>query len=225
MGDKGRLILLQVRGSIAFIVLALSLSLSARPAQAQDTAALKMVFSPSNLTTSAGNVGVVQPQFSAGASYQHFENLQESVWPTNSFTFLSAHLADVPRRTVSPSTDPLGAWLIPSEDDQRSAGNHLEGGIVPRVVFAKNSQYPVSVSIPISMALGDQEYWIGHQFGYVSGGVDVRIPLFFLPARYGKWTVGTNADICYYGTTTAEFMRSVPELGAIKITAVLRTDL
>jgi len=224
MGDEGQVISFRIRGRIILVFLALSI-LCVPAAEAQDIAALKLVFSPSNPIVSAGNVAAGQPQFSTGGADQHFENLQESVWPTNSFTFSSNHLADVPRRTVSPSTDSLGVWLTPPVYDERSSGSHFEGGVAPALVFARNSPYPVTVSLPISIAFGDQEYWIGHQFGYVTGGVDLRLPLSFLPARCGKWSVGTNADVCYYGTTTAELMKSVPALGAIKITAVLRTDL
>jgi hypothetical protein len=74
------------------------------------------------------------------------------------------------------------------------------------------------------MAIGDEQYLFGQRFGYISAGVNVRVPLVFLPSRYGKWTAGSSADLCYYGTTAAEFVHAVgPQLP--KLAAVFTVEL
>jgi hypothetical protein len=90
------------------------------------------------------------------------------------------------------------------------SGNHFEAaGEVARWVFAKQSRYPITVTLPVNLELADDLYWFGHQNGWISSGVSVRIPLSFIPTRYGKWSAASSADICYYGSTKTEFVNSV----------------
>jgi hypothetical protein len=87
--------------------------------------------------------------------------------------------------------------------------NYLEGGISAQFMFRKNARYPLIVTIPVNMAAGDEEYAFGPAFGYVTAGVSVRAPLSFIPSRYGRWTAGSSAELCYYGTSVSEFVNSV----------------
>ena len=106
-----------------------------------------------------------------------------------------------------------------------NAANHFAAtGTVVRFVFAKQSRYPITVTLPINLELGDDPYWFGHQYGWISGGVNLRVPLSFIPTRYGKWSAGSSADMVYYGTTATEFMNSVqPQLP--KVAAAITLDL
>ena len=85
----------------------------------------------------------------------------------------------------------------------------MEAGVSAEFVLRKDTRYPVVVSVPMSMGLGDELYYFGPHFGCVSTGVNVRTPLSFVPRQYGRWTASTSADMCYFGTTVAEFVRSV----------------
>jgi hypothetical protein len=192
-------------------------------AHAQGSASVETI--PScTISGFAENMMANQHRFSLTPPDQPAQTLSEADWPIASFSFFSTRLSEVARRTVAEAPDRLGAWLTPGADE-KAGGSHFEGGIAPHVDFGKKSARRASVILPVNVGFGDQEYWVGHQFGYVSGGINVRVPLSFLPARCGKWTAGTDAEICYYGTTTAEFMNAVPSLGAIKLSAVLRTEL
>jgi len=61
-------------------------------------------------------------------------------------------------------------------------------------------------------------YYFGHHYGWIAEGVNLRVPLSFIPRQYGKWRAETSADLCYYGTTTGKFANSigwqVPKVGA-----------
>jgi hypothetical protein len=96
--------------------------------------------------------------------------------------------------------------------------NHFEGTIAPRWIFFRQSRYPVTVTLPTQATVSDDPYYFGHHYGWIAAGVNIRVPLAFIPRQYGKWSAGTSADLCYYGTTTTEFVNSigwqVPKLGA-----------
>jgi hypothetical protein len=135
----------------------------------------------------------------------------------------SLHPDSLLRGGTTVRTPPASAWITGDygEDKGRS---YLEAGISTAFVLRKNSRYPLMVTIPLSTAMGDEEYFLGPHFAYISSGVNVRMPLSFIPSRYGKWTAGSNAELCYFGTTTAELTRSVG-LQLPKIIAVFSIEL
>jgi hypothetical protein len=99
-----------------------------------------------------------------------------------------------------------------------SGANHFEASLAPHWVLRRNSRYPITVTLPAEVTVGDDPYYFGHHYGWIAGGVNVQVPLSFIPKQYGKWNAGTSADLCYYGATTAEFAKSlglqVPKVGA-----------
>jgi len=96
--------------------------------------------------------------------------------------------------------------------------NHFEGSVAPRWTFWRQSRCPVTVSVSTQMTVGDDPYYLGHHYGWIAEGVNLRVPLSFIPRQYGKWRAETSADLCYYGTTTGKFANSigwqVPKVGA-----------
>ena len=117
---------------------------------------------------------------------------------------------------------PVCAWISGDYGEDKGR-NYLEGGMSAQFVFRKNARYPLLVTVPVSMAVGDDEYAFGPRFGYITMGVSVRVPLSFIPSRYGRWTAGSSADLCYYGTTMAEVVKSVG-LHMPKFAAALTVD-
>jgi len=99
-----------------------------------------------------------------------------------------------------------------------NGANHFDGTVAPHWIFFRQSRCPVTVTLPLQMTVHEDPYYFGHHFGWVGTGVNVRVPLSFIPRQYGKWSAGTGADFCYYGTTTTEFVNSivwqVPKLSA-----------
>jgi len=112
---------------------------------------------------------------------------------------------------------PICVWINGDYGEDKGR-NYLEGGMSAQFVFRKNARYPLIVAIPTNVAVGEEEYWFGPHFSYMTTGVNIRVPLSFISSRCGKWTVGGSADLCSYGTTTTEFVKSVglhtPKIGA-----------
>jgi hypothetical protein len=117
---------------------------------------------------------------------------------------------------------PVSTWITGDYGEDKGR-NYLEGGISAQFVFRKSARYPLIVTVPASFAAGDEEYWFGPHFGYITIGVNVRLPLSFIPNRYGIWTAGSSADLYYYGTTTTELLNSAG-LHMPKIAASLHVD-
>ena len=116
----------------------------------------------------------------------------------------------------------MGVWIT-GDTGEDTGRNYLEGGVCKEFRLREHARFPVAVTIPVTMAVGDEEYMFGPHFGYISAGINVRTCLSFIPSRYGRWTAGTTADFCYYGTSAAEFMQSIG-LPMPRIAAVLTTE-
>jgi hypothetical protein len=116
----------------------------------------------------------------------------------------------------------LCTWIT-GDNGEDKGRSYLQGGTNMQFVFCRNARYPLTVTIPVSMEIGDEEYWFGPHFGYITTGLNVRVPLSFIPSRYGKWSAASSADVCYYGTTVTEIRNSFgPQMP--KIGAALRVD-
>lgn len=102
-----------------------------------------------------------------------------------------------------------------------SGANHFETSVSPHWILCRNSRYPITITLPVQVVAADDPYWLGHHYGWVAGGMNIRVPLAFLPRQCGKWTAGTSADLCYYGTTTTEFAQSVGILQMPKLAAAI----
>jgi hypothetical protein len=103
---------------------------------------------------------------------------------------------------------PVCAWVTGDYGDEKGR-NYLEGGMSAQFVFLKKNRFPLILTVPANMAAGDEEYRFGPAFEYIVTGINVGVPLSFIPSRYGRWTAGSSAELCYYGTTQAEFVKSI----------------
>src|SRR6185369_14678715 len=104
---------------------------------------------------------------------------------------------------------PDTVWMGLTPNTDWKHGNNFEAGLTAQFVCGKKTQYPVTVRLPVYMAVNDEQYFLGPHCGYISAGINLRAPLRFISNRFGKWSVGGSADFCYYGTTTTEFVRSI----------------
>jgi hypothetical protein len=80
---------------------------------------------------------------------------------------------------------------------------YFEPGIVPS--FTIKGSTPITISVPIYTSIGPKEFWGSgvdalHKgdgnFGLVSAGVKVGVPLTFIPVKYGHWHA--DAGVQYY---------------------------
>lgn len=165
------------------------------------------------LTTSAGFGLAGSEGFSYTAPGDTFGIFIQSTGPAITGNDLFSPFVEIMRSNL-----PGGAVPAAGATMDTSGANHFKALAAPHWVLCRNSRYPITVTLPVQAVAGDDPYWFGHHYGWVAGGVNVRVPLSFIPKQYGKWSAGTSADLCYYGTTTAEFAKSLglqlPKLGA-----------
>jgi hypothetical protein len=81
-------------------------------------------------------------------------------------------------------------------------GWYYELGIAPSWTFMPKATYPITLALPVTLGLGDDHgFYQGNTYGYLSVGPSVSVPLAFIPAGFGSWTL--TAAYTYYdeGTT------------------------
>jgi len=99
-------------------------------------------------------------------------------------------------------------------------GWYYELGVAPTYTFLKDSQYPITATLPVTVGLGDQNgFYAGNTFGYFTTGLNVSVPLAFIPSCFGAWT--TNGGFNYYrlGNTAAAYSGNGNDsIGGINVT-------
>ncbi|BAM03378.1 hypothetical protein [Phycisphaera mikurensis] len=71
-------------------------------------------------------------------------------------------------------------------------------GVEPAFDIIDNDAFPMSLSIPVVVAFGDDEFYTEAGFAYVSVGAQFAFPLSFIPADLGEW--GVSAGVTGYFT-------------------------
>ncbi len=104
-------------------------------------------------------------------------------------------------------------------DGRAGTGNHegwyLEQGIAPSYTLMPKSDYPLTLTLPITGGEGTKEFYSlqapapkaaqrGTNFGFVSAGVTLSVPLAFVPKQIGSWTASAGYTFYYIGQTVAE---------------------
>jgi hypothetical protein len=91
---------------------------------------------------------------------------------------------------------------------QADAGAHrgvyLQAGITPAYTFNANGTYPVTLTVPLLVGLSLSEYYEfgtgdDSTFGFFQGGLGVAVPLAFIPASFGTWTVKGGITFLHLG--------------------------
>jgi hypothetical protein len=103
---------------------------------------------------------------------------------------------------------PYFLWFTPIANEphpDREVGHYFEMGVSPGVTIAKDSAYPIYVSFPAALGLGDRHYYAGQHFGFVSAGVAVSVPLTFVPKGLGDWSISGSALYYRLGSAPAAF--------------------
>jgi hypothetical protein len=105
-----------------------------------------------------------------------------------------------PDFSINPYVDLFWAVAGSSTVVQGATGQtgYAEIGIVPTFKFKGPGDLPTMlVTVPTYVSVGGSEYWGGESnFGVFSAGLNLSIPLNFVPGRYGSWHVDVGAQ--YY---------------------------
>lgn len=102
----------------------------------------------------------------------------------------------VPGLSINPSV--TVHWRYEGNGGQ-DEGVAIVPGIKPTFTLNKESDYPITISLPISVAFFSDDFQGGDSgFGYFSAGVAASVPLSFIPPKFGAWSV--TGSVTYYCT-------------------------
>ncbi|MFA9479447.1 hypothetical protein ACERK3_14250 [Phycisphaerales bacterium AB-hyl4] len=83
-------------------------------------------------------------------------------------------------------------------DPDFTGGTVFVFGIEPEYTVMPDGDFPVTFSLPAEVAFGIDGFYADNGFGYAALGVSAGMPLTFIPADYGSWSLGAN--LTYYWT-------------------------
>ena len=142
-----------------------------------------------------------------GTFYDPFKTFEGNGFTATSFGWLP-QLNNVLRG--GPGSYPDALWMGTTADTEwTKQGSNFEASMTAQFIWSKQTRYPVTVTFPAYMQFGDEQYLLGPRYGYVTAGINLRMPLSFIPSRYGRWSAGSSADLCYYGENMREFVKSI----------------
>ncbi len=99
-------------------------------------------------------------------------------------------------------------------DGGNELGSYMEFGIAPSFVLVESIDYPVTLSIPMTVGLSLDNYYEAdtngdgiledETFGYFDIGADLSMPLAFMPPEYGQWEIYAGVHCLVLGDTTEQ---------------------
>jgi hypothetical protein len=101
----------------------------------------------------------------------------------------------------------LVAGEVSGQADAGSArGVYLQLGVNPGYTLAPKSDYPLTISLPVTLGLSGSDYYEfgttqNPTFGYVQFGPVFSVALGFVPKSFGTWTVKGAAEFLFLGET------------------------
>lgn len=114
--------------------------------------------------------------------------------------------------------NPYVAGLIETNGKAGSGvdlGQYIEPGIAPSWTFMEKSAYPVTLTVPVKVGLGLNNFYGGKNpkhnetFGYFSAGATVGVPLKFMDSAVGgSWSANAGVAYYYYGDGTHYFNKA-----------------
>ena len=89
-------------------------------------------------------------------------------------------------------------------DAGRHRGVYLQTGVTPGYTFNAKGTYPVTLTVPVLVGLSLSEYYEfgtgdDDTFGFFQAGVGVAVPLAFIPASFGAWTIKGSLNVLHLG--------------------------
>ena len=137
-------------------------------------------------------------------SYRRFESPNDFYGSINSIEFVLA--LDDSDLLGAFALHPRAIWILPlgASNAETEEGHYFEFRIEPSFELGKGARYPLNVSFPAGVGLGDYHHYDGDSFGFASAGVTVSVPLAFLPENCGKWNLAGNATYYRLGRGPAD---------------------
>jgi len=88
-------------------------------------------------------------------------------------------------------------------------GIYLELGIEPSFAFMPDSDYPITIAIPVTLGLSVDDYYQDatgddETFGFLDIGVVASMPLTMVPSKFGAWSVSAGVHALFLGDHTEQ---------------------
>jgi hypothetical protein len=144
-------------------------------------------------------------QFTISLGYLRFESPIDAYRPSNALQLtLKWDDKDVPGWfPLSPHVTWL-ASLPFGWNANKGDGNYFEIGISPATIIGNEGQYPLTLTVPANIGVGDDRYYPGDNFGFASIGLSASVPLAFLPKDLGTWKFAVSGTYYYLGRAPAD---------------------
>ena len=85
-------------------------------------------------------------------------------------------------------------------------GVYLELGVSPSFTLVDSQDYPITLSVPVTVGLSVTDYYGSPtndpNFGFFDIGVDLSMPLSAIPADFGSWEISTGLHYLYLSENT-----------------------
>lgn len=93
-----------------------------------------------------------------------------------------------------------------------SKGTYLEIGVAPSFTLVDSASSPITLTIPVTVGLG-WDYYEGFSdanpgvleddtLGFVDLGLDLSMPLSFVPSQFGSWEASAGVHFLFLGDST-----------------------
>ena len=109
---------------------------------------------------------------------------------------------------IDGGSDTLGDGTNPGH-----RGTLLLVGVEPGVTAMRESDYPVNLSLPVTLGLNLDDYYEtsgpddDEDFGFVDVGLVADFPLAFIPAEYGNWSAAAAFHVLFLGDSARQIGR------------------
>lgn len=120
--------------------------------------------------------------------------------------------------SFNPYVDPFYAVAGGSTVVTGKSGNtfDVEIGAVPTLTIHAIKKYPITLSFPTWVTVGPKDFWdatgqTNNNFGVLSSGVQLEVPLSFIPIKFGAWSA--FAGFQYYNELNDNLMKASTILG------------
>ena len=84
------------------------------------------------------------------------------------------------------------------EGIDQGEGVAIVPGIKPSWTFNGESDYPITLAVPVQVAFFTDDFGAESGYAYFTAGVSGSVPLAFIPEKYGAWSA--SAGVAYYST-------------------------
>jgi len=96
------------------------------------------------------------------------------------------------------------AWEMDNTALGQDRGRYMEVNARPSFTIVESDTYPLTMAVPLQVGLSAGDYFeVGadsdETFGFFKGGLVFSVPLAFIPADYGAFSVSAGASIYAFG--------------------------